>query len=104
CQWNLAHAAVQTVVPTLIQEAGQQARPVEDKRTELAKLPPQNRLTEEDIEELRRIGDNTGSMLLKGASPAHEGDERPDGWSLDNRLAEVARRWRIEPARDLVKL
>jgi hypothetical protein len=91
-------------VPTLIQEAGQHARPVEDKRAELAKLPPQDRLTEEDIEELRRIGDNTGSMALKGASPVHEGDERPDGWSLDHRLAEVARRWRIEPARDLVKL
>jgi aryl-alcohol dehydrogenase-like predicted oxidoreductase len=104
CQWNLAHAAVQTVVPTLIQEAGSEARPVEDKRAELAALPKHNPLTQEDIETLRRIGDNTGSMVLKGASPVHEGDERPDGWSLDGRLTEVARRWRIEPARDLVKL
>jgi aryl-alcohol dehydrogenase-like predicted oxidoreductase len=104
CQWNLAHAPVQTVVPTLIQETGQQARPVETKRAELAGLPPENRLTQEDVEALRRIGDNTGSMVLKGASPVHEGDERPDGWGLDDRLSDVARRWRIEPARDLVKL
>ncbi len=39
CQWNLAHAAVHCVVPTLIQEAGPDARPVEDKRAELAALP-----------------------------------------------------------------
>ena len=94
CQWNLAHPAVSCVVPTLIQEAGPGARTVEAKRSELAALP----------RELRRIGDNSGSMVLKGASPVHEGDERPDGWSLDERLAQVARRWRIEPARDLVKL
>ncbi len=104
CQWNLAHPAVSCVVPTLIQEAGPGARPVEDKRSELAALPRALRLTDDDVREIRRIGDNTGSMLLKGASPVHEGDERPDGWSMDERLAEVARRWRIEPARDLVKL
>jgi aryl-alcohol dehydrogenase-like predicted oxidoreductase len=104
CQWNLAHEAVKTVVPTLIQEAGPAAKPVEDKRAELASLPEENRLGPDDVDTLRRIGDNTGSMALKGASPAHEGDERPDGWSLDDRLAEVARRWRIEPSRDLVKL
>jgi aryl-alcohol dehydrogenase-like predicted oxidoreductase len=104
CQWNLAHPAVSCVVPTLIQEAGPGARPVEDKRSELAALPRELRLTDDDVREIRRIGDNTGSMLLKGASPVHEGDERPDGWSMDERLAEVARRWRIEPARDLVKL
>ena len=39
CQWNLAHAPVQCVAPTLIQEAGADARPVEDKRAELAALP-----------------------------------------------------------------
>ncbi|HET9719834.1 MAG TPA: aldo/keto reductase [Solirubrobacteraceae bacterium] len=104
CQWNLAHAAVKTVVPTLIQEAGLGARPVEDKRAELAALPLENLLSERDVDDIRRIGDNTGSMALKGASPVHEGDERPDGWNLNERLIDVARRWRIEPARDLVKL
>src|SRR4051812_38986673 len=39
CRWNLSHEAVRSVVPTLIQEAGPQARPIEDKRAELAALP-----------------------------------------------------------------
>jgi aryl-alcohol dehydrogenase-like predicted oxidoreductase len=103
CQWNLAHRPVSCTVPTLIQEVGANARPVEEKRAELAALPEQMRLTEDDVAEIRRLGDNSGSMLLKGASPVHEGDERPDGWSLSDHLADVARRWRIDPDRDLVK-
>ena len=103
CQWNLAQAAVETVVPTLVQETGPQARPVEDKRVELATLPAEQSLTQDDVDAIRHIGDNTGSMVLKGANPNFEGDERPDGWSLDTHLAQVARRWRIDPARDLVK-
>jgi hypothetical protein len=43
-------------------------------------------------------------MALKGATPAHEGSERPDRWGLDERLAEVARRWSIDPDRDLVQM
>ncbi len=43
CQWNLAHEAVACVVPTLIQEAGPGARPVEEKRAELAALPAELR-------------------------------------------------------------
>jgi aryl-alcohol dehydrogenase-like predicted oxidoreductase len=104
CQWNLAHGPVACVVPTLIQEAGAHARPVEDKRAELAALPPEQRLSTEDVDAIRRIGDNTGSMALKGANPEHAGEERPDRWSLDERLAEVARRWRIEPERDLAQV
>jgi aryl-alcohol dehydrogenase-like predicted oxidoreductase len=103
CQWNLAHEAVKTVVPTLVQEAGAQARPVEDKRAELATLPADQRLTAAEVETIREIGDNTGSMVLKGANPEFEGAERPDGWALNERLSEVARRWDIDPARDLVK-
>jgi aryl-alcohol dehydrogenase-like predicted oxidoreductase len=104
CEWNLAHPAVECVVPTLIQEAGSAARPVEDKRAELAELPAENPLTEEDLATIRRLGDNSGCMALKGANPAHEGAERPDRWSLDPRLSDVARRWRIEPGRDLVQV
>ena len=77
CQWNLAHDAVECVVPTLIQEAGAQARPIEDKKAELAALPAEQRLSDEDVAAIRAIGDNTGCMALKGASPAHEGEERP---------------------------
>src|ERR671931_52548 len=38
-QWNLAHPTVACAVPTLIQEAGPDARPVEDKRAGLAAPP-----------------------------------------------------------------
>ncbi|MDE3130172.1 MAG: aldo/keto reductase [Acidobacteriota bacterium] len=102
CQWNLAHTPVKTVVPTLVQEAGPRARPVEDKRAELAALPDQ-RLDAEDVQAIRRIGDNANCMALKGATPAHEGDERADSWALYPRLEDVAQRWRIDPDRDLVK-
>src|SRR4051794_41163089 len=49
CQWNLGHAAVECAVPTLIQEGGTAARPIEDKRAELAALPRDQRLDTEAI-------------------------------------------------------
>jgi aryl-alcohol dehydrogenase-like predicted oxidoreductase len=101
CHWNLAHEAVQCVVPSLIQELGIDARAVESKRAQLASLPLPGRLSQEDVELIRGLGDNTGCMALKGANPAFAGEERPDAWGLDARLDEVARRWGIEPARDL---
>jgi aryl-alcohol dehydrogenase-like predicted oxidoreductase len=101
CQWNLAHERVECVAPTLIQEAGPGARAIEDKRAELAALPPEPRLTKEDVAAIRAIGDNSGSMALKGASPDHEGEERPDRWELTPELAELAGRWGIAPERDL---
>ncbi len=104
CQWNLAHEAVRCVVPTLIQEVGPHARAVEDKRAEVAALPSDVRLSDADVREIRALGDNAGCMTLKGASPEHEGDERPDRWVLDDRLRAVAERWGIEPGRDLVQL
>jgi aryl-alcohol dehydrogenase-like predicted oxidoreductase len=101
CQWNLAHQAVSCVVPTLIQEVGEGARPIEEKRAELASLPADARLSDADVQEIRAIGDNTGCMALKGASPDHSGEERPDRWPLTAQLAEVAGRWSIDPERDL---
>ena len=103
CQWNLAHPAVRTVAPTLVQEAGAQARPIEDKRAELAALPPEQRLSAPDVQTIRSLGDNVGCMTLKGATPEHQGAERADSWPLYDRLEQVAQRWSIEPARDLVK-
>ncbi len=103
CQWNLAHEAVACVAPTLIQEAGPDARPVEDKRAELAALPSDLRLSPSGVETIRSLGENAGSMALKGASPDHAGEERPDRWGMDEHLREVATRWRIEPERDLVQ-
>ena len=101
CQWDLAHPAVECVVPTLIQEPGEEACPIEAKRVELGALPAEQRLTDEDVAAIRAVGDNTGCMALKGASPAHEGEERPDRWALGDDLAAVGERWGIDPERDL---
>jgi aryl-alcohol dehydrogenase-like predicted oxidoreductase len=101
-QWNLAHPAVECVAPTLIQEEGPDARPIEAKRDELAALPAENRLSDGDVAEIRAIGDNSGCMALKGASPAFEGEEQPDRWALSTELVETGERWGIDPERDLV--
>jgi aryl-alcohol dehydrogenase-like predicted oxidoreductase len=101
CQWNLAHDAVECVVPTLIQEMGVGTRSIEEKRAELAGLPPEQRLTGNDVDEIRTIGDNAGGMALKGATPDHRGEERPDRWPVTGELAETAGRWGIDPERDL---
>jgi aryl-alcohol dehydrogenase-like predicted oxidoreductase len=101
CQWNLAHPAVECVAPTLIQELGPEAIPIEDKRADLAALPADLRLSDEDVAAIRAIGDNTGCMSLKGANSEHEGSEQPDRWGLSDELAAVGTRWGIDPARDL---
>jgi aryl-alcohol dehydrogenase-like predicted oxidoreductase len=103
CQWNLAHDPVSCTAPTLIQEVGPDAKPIEDKRAELAALPSQLRLTYDEVAMIRALGDNTGSMLLKGASPEFSGVEQPDRWTLDEHLQSVAARWEIEPGRDLIQ-
>ena len=103
CQWNLAHEPVRCVAPTLIEEPAR-AKPIEAKRNELAGVPEDVVLTGEDVEEIRRIGDNTGSMTLKGASPDFEGEPRADAWPIGDDLAAVAERWRIDPARQLARV
>jgi aryl-alcohol dehydrogenase-like predicted oxidoreductase len=100
-QWCLAHDPVACVVPTLIQEPGDGARPIEDKRAELVCVTAEVVLDEQEVATIRGIGDNTGSMSLKGADPQHEGEPRPDRWPLSPQLDAVARRWGIEPDRDL---
>lgn len=103
CAWNLSQPAVRCVAPTLIQESGPDARPVENKRTELAALPDNARLSPTELDEIRTIGENTGCMTLKGASVEHEGPPRADRWGLDNELSALADRWHIDPARQLVR-
>jgi hypothetical protein len=88
------------VAPTLIEEAGG-GKPIELKREELAGVPAASPLSAEEVEAIRAIGDNSGSMLLKGATPDHEGDEAPDRWRIGPRQLEVAERWGIDPERDL---
>jgi aryl-alcohol dehydrogenase-like predicted oxidoreductase len=104
CQWNLSRPAVRCVAPTLIQESGADARPIEDKRAELASLPGEILLSPDEVEELRTIGDNSGGMALKGANPDHEGPAKPDRWGMDDELGELAARWEIAPERDLTQL
>jgi aryl-alcohol dehydrogenase-like predicted oxidoreductase len=101
CAWNLAHAPVRCVAPTLIQESGSGARPIEDKRAELAAVTADTRLSSEELAAIREIGNNAGSMTLKGASPEYDGSPRADRWELDGELAAVAGRWNIDPRRDL---
>ena len=103
CAWNLAHEPVHCVAPTLIQESGAGARAVEQKRAELAGVTVPSPLSAEERSELREIGDNTGSMALKGASVEHSGGPLADRWQLDAELSAVAARWAIEPERDLLK-
>jgi Ser/Thr protein kinase RdoA (MazF antagonist) len=86
-------------VPTLIQEPG--GRPIEDKRAELAAVPREVVLRDDDVASLRAVGDNSGCMALKGATPDHDGAARPDRWGLDDELAALAARWDIDPERDL---
>jgi aryl-alcohol dehydrogenase-like predicted oxidoreductase len=101
CAWNLSHQAVQCAAPTLIQEAGPGAKPIERKREELAAVPRESPLSDEEVEAIRAVGDNTGCMPLKGATPDHEGEERPDRWAVEPEQVDVARRWGIDPERDL---
>jgi aryl-alcohol dehydrogenase-like predicted oxidoreductase len=101
CAWDLAHAGVECVAPTLIQEAGPGAKRIERKREELAGVPAAPVLSAAEVDEIRAIGDNRGCMALKGATPDHEGEERADRWRVGAELAEVAARWGIDPARDL---
>jgi aryl-alcohol dehydrogenase-like predicted oxidoreductase len=101
-QWCLAHVPVACAVPTLIQEPG--GRPIETKRTELVATPAQVVLDAEEVAAIRAIGDNAGSMALKGAAPDFEGEPRPDRWGLTPELDALARRWGISPDRDLRQL
>jgi aryl-alcohol dehydrogenase-like predicted oxidoreductase len=101
CQWNLAHEAVRCVCPTLTQEEGANARAIEDKRAELAALPSESLLSEQEVSELRAIGNNAGCMTLKGASSEHAGEPLADRWALTDELRALGGRWGIDPVADL---
>jgi aryl-alcohol dehydrogenase-like predicted oxidoreductase len=102
CQWNLAHGPVVCVAPTLIEEPGS-GKSIEAKRAELAALSREVVLSAAEVAEIRAIGDNTGSMTLKGAAPDFVGEPQPDRWPISAELSALAGRWGIEPARDLAK-
>jgi len=100
CLWNLAQPAVESVVPTLIQEAGPDSRPIESKADDLAALPSV-KFSQEDLDLIARVGENQGCMTLKGAHRSHTGSPEPDRWGLTADLEAVARRWGIHPDQDL---
>ena len=75
---------------TLIQEPGG-TKSIEAKRAELAAVGAESVLSAEEVEAIRAIGDNTGSMLLKGATPDFEGEPLPDRWPIDDGLDEPRR-------------
>jgi aryl-alcohol dehydrogenase-like predicted oxidoreductase len=102
CAWNLAQPQVRCAAPTLIQERGPDARPIERKRADLAAVPPVSPLSAEEVQAIRTIGDNSGCMALKGASVEYSGPPQPDRWELGE-LAAVAARWAIDPERDLTR-
>lgn len=96
--WDLSQAPVKTVAPTFIQEAGDKARLIEDKVAEFAALPDV-RLSAEEVEEIRQIGDNEGCMALKGASERYAGIEpQPDHWPITPDLEPYAAKWNLNPA------
>jgi aryl-alcohol dehydrogenase-like predicted oxidoreductase len=105
CAWNLSQAPVKSVIPTLIQEAAQtngvKPKTIEAKIDELAALPEVT-LTADEIARIAEIGNNKGCMELKGGNPGYTGEPAPDRWSLNHELLDIAARWKIEPARDLV--
>jgi aryl-alcohol dehydrogenase-like predicted oxidoreductase len=100
--WNLAHPAVESVVPTLIEEIDAK-KSAEAKRDDLAAVVGENPLTAQDVAALREIGDNRNCMKLKGGSPDNPGEAVADSWPLDDELRELAARWEIEPERELVQ-
>lgn len=107
CLWNLSQPAVKSVIPTLIQEAGTNTKPIETKLSELAALSTDPRLAgltlnSEECDLLASIGNNKGCMNLKGGNPEHAGEPEADRWSLSPALLEVGHRWQIDPTRDLV--
>lgn len=104
--WNLSHGPVKSVIPTLIQEASPEAKPIEAKVEELAAISTDPRLakltfSQGEREQLGQIGNNKGCMRLKGASPEHAGEAEADRWALREELVKVGERWGIDPQQDL---
>jgi len=98
--WNLAQPGVQSVIPTLIQEADAKSKTIETKVDELASLPDV-KLSADELEMIAEVGNNKGCMSLKGANRAHAGEPEADHWGLTPDLEAVGKRWGIDPDKDL---
>jgi len=100
CVWNLSQPAVKSVIPTLIQESGENTKSIEDKILELARVP-EIRLSSQEIEQTALIGDNKGCMNLKGGNPGYQGAVVADQWPINTDLEKTAAQWGINPVADL---
>jgi aryl-alcohol dehydrogenase-like predicted oxidoreductase len=100
CLWNLSQPGVKSVIPTLIQEVGANAKPIETKVDELAALPDL-KLNEDERAFMAEIGENQGCMELKGANRAHVGSAQPDRWEITRDHELVAKQWGVNPDGDL---
>ena len=93
--WNLSQPAVKVISPTFILEAHEEAKSIEDQITELASLSGE-RLSEEEVEQIAKIGDNTFSMNLKGANSENTcSDYAPDSWMLSKKSLRLAEKYGI---------
>lgn len=92
--WNLSLPMVESVVPTFFQEPVEGAKDIDEQIKEFA-ATPDVRFTAEEVEQVRTIGDNTGCMMLKGASKRHEKSERADEWPMRGDLVDVAERYAL---------
>lgn len=81
-EWTLAQPAVESVVPTLLQEAVPGAKPIETEVDELAGLLAPHPLPAEAIETINKAGDNSNCMSLKGATTQYLGEVQPDQWNI----------------------
>jgi aryl-alcohol dehydrogenase-like predicted oxidoreductase len=89
--WNLSLPMVESVVPTFFQEPVEGARSIDEQIKEFA-ATPDVRFTPEEVEEIRKIGDN---MMLKGGSKRYQRGERADEWPLRDDLVDVAERYAL---------
>ena len=104
CQWNLAHPAVACCAPTLIQEAGEHARPVEDKRAELAATPA----ARDPVRMPRwppsaRSATTAARCCSRVPPPTTRARTSPTAGRCRTSWPAWRERWGIDPARDLVK-
>jgi len=100
CLWNLSQPGVKCVIPTLIQEAGADTKPIERKVDELAALP-EIKFTPEELDFILTVGNNKGCMELKGSNRAHVGEPLPDRWAITHDHEIVAEEWGLDPDSDL---
>jgi hypothetical protein len=88
---------VRCAVPTLVEEPDA-TKPIEAKRAELAAVLRAPLLSDEEIAEIRAIGNNTGCMGPKSVSAQYEGEPQADRWPRPASCARLA----IEPERGVV--